>query len=95
MTQVTGFVFYPLPNAKILHWSRLKEFADDFKFDESGRMFFKWVENTIERGETACYKQFLLFSQCFQKTCTVDIKTRVCLGKGYTGRKDHWKQRKC
>ena len=52
---------------------RLKEFADDnFKFDENGRMFSNPIENTVEKGEIARYKQFLLFPQCFHKTCTAD-----------------------
>ena len=25
------------------------------------------VENTVRKGEIACYKQFLLLSQCFPK----------------------------
>ena len=32
----------------------------------------KRVENTVGKGEIACYKQFLLFPQSFQKTCTAD-----------------------
>ena len=32
----------------------------------------KWVENTLGKGEIARYEQFLLFPQCFQKTCTAD-----------------------
>ena len=32
----------------------------------------KWVENTVGKGEIAQYEQFLIFPQCFQKTCTVD-----------------------
>ena len=61
------------PKQQILDSSKLKEFADDnFRFDENGRMFFKGVENIVEKGEIACYKQFLLFPQCFQKTCTAD-----------------------
>ena len=48
----------------------MKDFADDnFKFDENGRKLFKPVENTVGKGEIARYKQFLLFSQCFQKAC--------------------------
>ena len=48
----------------------MKEFADDnFKFDENGRKLPKWVENTVGKGEIACYEQFLLFPQCFQKAC--------------------------
>ena len=46
----------------------MKEFADDnFKLDENGRKLSKWVENTVGKGEIACYKQFLLFPQCFQE----------------------------
>ena len=53
--------------------SKLKEFADDnFKVDENGRKFFKWIENTVGKGEIARYEQFLLFPKCFQKTCTAD-----------------------
>ena len=29
----------------------------------------KPVENTLVKGEIACYEQFLLFPQCFQKAC--------------------------
>ena len=42
--------------------------------------FFNWVEITVGREEIACYKQFLLFLQSFQKTCTViilDLLTHV------------------
>ena len=50
-----------------------EEFADDnFEFDENGRKFTKQVENTVRKGEIARYDQFLLFVQCFQKTCTAD-----------------------
>ena len=30
------------------------------------------VENIVGKGEIACYEQFLLFSQCFQKLSIVD-----------------------
>ena len=43
-----------------------------FQFDENGRKFSNWVENTVGKGEIAGYKQFLVFPQCFQKTCTAD-----------------------
>ena len=60
----------PLPDNKILDWSKLKEFADDnFQFDDNGRKLSKWVENTVGKGEIASYAQFLLFPQCFQKAC--------------------------
>ena len=55
--------------------SKLKELADDnFKVDENGRMFYKCVENTVGKGEIALYEQFLLFPQCFQKTCTANTQ---------------------
>ena len=53
----------------MLDSSKLKEFADNnFKFDENGRKLSKWVEKTVEKREIACYEQFLLFPQCFQKS---------------------------
>ena len=45
---------------------------DNFKLDENRRKLTKWVENTVGKGKIAHYEQFLLFPQCFQKTCTVD-----------------------
>ena len=65
--------FNPFPNDKILDSFKLKEFADDnFDFNENGRKFSERVENTVGKGEIARYEQFLLFPQCFQKTCTTD-----------------------
>ena len=66
---------------------RLKKSAEDnFKFDEIGRKFSKWIGNTAGKGEIACYEQFLLFPQCFQKTFAANKKkkkkNRPCLGKG-------------
>ena len=43
---------------------------DNFKFDENGKKF-KQVEK-LGKGEIAHDEQFLLFPQCFQKTCTAD-----------------------
>ena len=51
----------------------MKQFAEnDFKFDENGSKFAKQVENTVGKGEFARQEQFLLFLQCFQKTCITD-----------------------
>ena len=61
------------PKWQILDSSKLKEFEDhNFKFDENGRKFSKWEENTVGKGKIAHYEQFLLFPQCFQKTFTED-----------------------
>ena len=67
------FLLFPLilltfPKRQILESSKLKEFADDnFKVDENGRKFSKWIEKTEGKGEIARYEQFLLFTRCFWK----------------------------
>ena len=54
----------------MLDSSKLKELSEDnLKFDENGRKLSKQVENTVGKGEIARYEQFLLFPQCFQKSC--------------------------
>ena len=64
-------IFNPLPNNKILDSSILKEFADDnFKCDGNERKLLKRVENAVGKGEIACYEQFFLVPQCFQKNYT-------------------------
>ena len=69
----SAYFFNPFPKRQFLDSSKLKEFDDDnFKFDENVRKFCKWVENTVEKREIARYEQFLLFPQCFEKTCTAD-----------------------
>ena len=64
----------PFPNDIVtLDSFKLKEVADDnFKTDINGIKFSEGVENTVGKGEIAHYEQFLLFPQCFQKTCTTD-----------------------
>ena len=59
--------------------SKLKGFADDiFTFDENGRKLYKPVENAVGKEEIACYEQFLLFPQCFQKDLYYrQVKTRL------------------
>ena len=65
--------YKPITRRHILDTSKLEEFADDnFKFDKNDSKLSKWVENTVGKGEIARYEQFLLFPQCFQKTCTAD-----------------------
>ena len=62
----------------------MKEFADDnFKFDENGRKLSKRKENIVGKGEIAHYTQFLLFPQCFQKTCAAD-QNQGLVWKGLT-----------
>ena len=50
------------------------KFTDDnFRYGEKGSKFSEMVENTGGKGEIACYEQYLLFPQCFLKTCTADM----------------------
>ena len=66
--------FQPFPKRQILDSSKLKDFAEDiFDFDENGREFSKREESTVGKEEIAHYEQFLLFPQCFQKTCSADM----------------------
>ena len=77
-------VLYHFPKRQYLDPSKLRVFADDsFKFDEFGSKFFKRVGNTVGKGEIARYEQFLLFPQCFQKTCLQTCKNQGLFGKGY------------
>ena len=66
-------IILPSSKRQILDSYKLKELADDnFKFDENGRMFSKWVKNTVGKAEIARYEQFILFPHCFQKTSNAD-----------------------
>ena len=50
-------IYLPDPKRQILDSSKLKETVEDsFKSDANGRNFFKKVENTVGKGEIACYK---------------------------------------
>ena len=78
MNPIAVTIINPLPDDKILDWSKLKQFADDnFKFNENSRKFSKRVENTVGKGEIARHEQFLLFPQCFQKGCFPGVSKGV------------------
>ena len=57
-TLLSVLVINPLPNCRFLDSFKMKAFADD-KTNETN-------ENTMGKGEIACYKQFLFFPLCFQ-----------------------------
>ena len=40
--------------------------------DKWGYNYLTENENAVGKGEIACYEQFLLFPQCFQKLSVVD-----------------------
>ena len=46
---------------------------DNLTFAENGRKFSNNLENTVGKGEIARYEQFLLFPECFLKTCAADM----------------------
>ena len=73
-TCIPALLTQPFPIQQILDPSKLNEFFQTtiFKFDENGSKSSKRVENTVGKGEIAHHEQFLLFPQCFQKTCTAD-----------------------
>ena len=72
------------PKRQILDSSQLKEFADDiFKLDENGRKFFKWIENTVGKGEIVRHEKISPFPTLFSEDLyRTHVKTRACLGKG-------------
>ena len=73
LTNSLFVVLKPFPKQQILDSSKVKEFSDDnFKFGKNSRKFSEQVEKSVGIGEIADYEQFLLFPQCFQKTCTAD-----------------------
>ena len=52
------------------------------------RRQFQIVENTVEKGEIAHYKQFLLFHSVFKKLVLQTSKTQGLFGKGLSYQKD-------
>ena len=61
------------PPQQMLDCFKLEEFADNnFEFYRNCRKFSGHVENTMEKGEIAPYKQFFIFPLFFRKTCNPD-----------------------
>ena len=48
-----------MANFRLFQIERVKD--NNSKFEKNGRKFSKCVENTMGKGEIACYEQFLLF----------------------------------
>ena len=60
--------FNPLPDNKILDWSKLKAFADDkLNVTQNIKVVFHRIENIVGKEENAGYQHFLLFPQCFRE----------------------------
>ena len=63
------FLINPLPNGKILDWSKFKVqlFADD-KINVTVKMYFVLdrSESILGKGKDAGYQHFFLLPKCFQ-----------------------------
>ena len=72
----------PFPNRKFFT-SKLRKFADDnFKFDENGRKFSKWVENCGKRRNCSL-RATSPFPAVFSKSLYCrHVKTQGLFGKG-------------
>ena len=58
---------------QILDSSKLKDFADDnFKLDENGGIFFKWIENTVGKEKMLVMSNLFLYQRCFQNVFNKD-----------------------
>ena len=64
--------FWTLPNEKILQMT----ISNLIKMVK--KVLKKWVENIAGKGEIAHYEQFLLFPQCFRKSCNADKYQKSC-----------------
>ena len=69
----------PLPNNKILDWSKLKAIADDkMKVLKMVIFVFDMIENIVEKEGNASYQYFLFLPQCFQKAFySRSLKVRI------------------
>ena len=58
----------PLPDDKILHFSKMKAFADSkLNIVQNIQLVLHRIENIVGKGENAGNQHFLLFPQCFLK----------------------------
>ena len=61
-----GKVFNPIPDEKILDWSKLKAFADDkSNVTQNIKFVFHRVGNIVGKKENAGNQHFFLFPQWF------------------------------
>ena len=79
-----------LPHSCLTHYKttnfrlfRIERLADDnFKFDENGRKLSKPVENTVGKGEIACYEQFPVPTVFSKGLFPRGVKRCHCVGMG-------------
>ena len=70
---IYGVKGWSFPKRWNLDFSKLKKFADEnFRFDDSGRVFSKMVENTVQKGEIA--PAIFPFPTVFTKAYNADMQ---------------------
>ena len=68
----------PLPLRQFLDFSKFKGIADNkSKLEEMEVSIIDGVENIVGNGEMACFVQFLLFPQCFQRPSAAEVSKGV------------------
>ena len=79
-------VFNPLPDNKILDWSKLKAFADD-KLNVTQMIIsvFDRVENIVGKGEIACTSNFSFFHNVFKRLVSQGRQKVPLCGNGLSG----------
>ena len=75
---------------KNVGWSKYKAFAnDDLIVAQIIEIVFDRVSNMVEEVENAGYQHFLLSSTMFYEGFFLrDVKTQVCVVKGYSNRSE-------
>ena len=77
---INNYCFNPLPDDKIVDWSKLKQIADDnLKFEENGRKLFKPVENTVGKKENLLVTSNFSFSHSVFKGFVSQGRQKVSL----------------
>ena len=71
-TEVQLAIINPFPNNKFWTLPNSQSLQTTIFNLMKMAKFFKWVENTVGKGEIARFEQFLLYPQCFQKTYPAD-----------------------
>ena len=63
-----SYTFNPLPDNKILDWSKLKQSADDnFEFDVNSRKFSRLVKNTVVKEKLLVTSNFSFSHSVFKR----------------------------
>ena len=76
-------IYYVNPKRQILDSPKLEEFVNNkFRFDENGRKFSKWIENTVGKGELLVTSNFSFSHSVFKILELQTRKNQGLFGKG-------------